>query len=104
MVNQTRSVEGIWFDFCLRFREIVYAPGQVIMQYVFFQVLGIMGALDPHAHKRNQHNLPGQHREVLRPTIETAQHIVSMEELPTDFWPSFSASEDYYSTVWFYVP
>ena len=63
-----------------------------------------MGALDPHAHKRNQHNLPGQHREVLRPTIETAQHIVSMEELPTDFWPSFSASEDYYSTVWFYVP
>nr|AOZ57106.1 Serine threonine-protein kinase TOR [Saccharum hybrid cultivar R570] len=63
------------------------------------KVLGIMGALDPHAHKRNQHNLPGQHREVLRPTIETAQHIVSMEELPTDFWPSFSASEDYYSTV-----
>ncbi|CAM0955895.1 unnamed protein product [Alopecurus aequalis] len=63
------------------------------------KVLGIMGALDPHAHKRNQHNLPGQHREVLRPTIETAQHIVSMEEIPTDFWPSFSASEDYYSTV-----
>ncbi|PWZ19658.1 hypothetical protein Zm00014a_018155 [Zea mays] len=63
------------------------------------KVLGIMGALDPHAHKRNQHNLPGQHREVLRPTIETAQHIVSMEELPTDYWPSFSASEDYYSTV-----
>jgi hypothetical protein len=62
-----------------------------------------MGALDPHAHKRNQHNLPGQHREALRPTIETAQHIVSMEELPTDFWPSFSASEDYYSTVWFCV-
>uniref|UniRef100_A0A452YXH8 Serine/threonine-protein kinase TOR n=3 Tax=Aegilops tauschii subsp. strangulata TaxID=200361 RepID=A0A452YXH8_AEGTS len=69
------------------------------------KVLGIMGALDPHAHKRNQHNLtgqhnlPGQHREVLRPTVETAQHIVSMEEAPTDFWPSFSASEDYYSTV-----
>ncbi|XP_006654171.1 serine/threonine-protein kinase TOR [Oryza brachyantha] len=63
------------------------------------KVLGIMGALDPHAHKRNQHKLPGQHREVLRPTMETAQHIVSMEELPTDFWPSFSASEDYYSTV-----
>nr|CAB3465509.1 unnamed protein product [Digitaria exilis] len=63
------------------------------------KVLGIMGALDPHAHKRNQHSLPGQPREVLRPTIETAQHIVSMEELPTDFWPSFSASEDYYSTV-----
>uniref|UniRef100_A0A0D9WE66 Serine/threonine-protein kinase TOR n=1 Tax=Leersia perrieri TaxID=77586 RepID=A0A0D9WE66_9ORYZ len=62
------------------------------------KVLGIMGALDPHAHKRNQHKLPGQHREVLRPTMETAQHIVSMEELPTDFWPSFSASEDYYST------
>ena len=84
--------------------KLYNAPGQVIMQCVLFQVLGIMGALDPHAHKRNQHNLPGQHREVLRPTTETAQHIVSMEELPTDFWPSFSASEDYYSTVWFYVP
>uniref|UniRef100_A0ACD5YK47 Uncharacterized protein n=1 Tax=Avena sativa TaxID=4498 RepID=A0ACD5YK47_AVESA len=63
------------------------------------KVLGIMGALDPHANKRNQHNLPGQHRGVLWPTIRTARHNVSMEEMPTDFWPSFSASEDYYSTV-----
>jgi FKBP12-rapamycin complex-associated protein len=93
------------FQFLLEvFKKLHNTRGQVIRQYVFSQVLGIMGALDPHAHKRNQHNLPGQHREVLRPTIETAQHIVSMEELPTDFWPSFSASEDYYSTVWFHVP
>uniref|UniRef100_A0A0D9WFJ7 Serine/threonine-protein kinase TOR n=1 Tax=Leersia perrieri TaxID=77586 RepID=A0A0D9WFJ7_9ORYZ len=61
--------------------------------------VGIMGALDPLTHKLNQLKLPGQHMEVLRPTLETAQYIVSMEELQTDFWPSFSASVDYYSTV-----
>lgn len=65
----------------------------------FFQVLGIMGSLDPHVHKRNQQALPGSHGEVNRPTSEPGQHIVSMEELPTDIWPSFVTSEDYYSTV-----
>ncbi|MDP0908062.1 DUF3385 domain-containing protein, partial [Klebsiella pneumoniae] len=28
------------------------------------KVLGIMGALDPHAHKRNQQSLAGSHGEV----------------------------------------
>ncbi|ONK75400.1 uncharacterized protein A4U43_C03F16460 [Asparagus officinalis] len=63
------------------------------------KVLGIMGALDPHVHKRNQQNLPGSHGEVNRPASDTGQHIVSMEELPTELWPSFATSEDYYSTV-----
>lgn len=58
-----------------------------------------MGALDPHAHKRNQQNLPGSHGEVNRVASETSQQIVSMEELPTELWPSFATSEDYYSTV-----
>ncbi|KAJ0981872.1 hypothetical protein J5N97_010127 [Dioscorea zingiberensis] len=63
------------------------------------KVLGIMGALDPHAHKRNQQNVPGPHGDATRPTSDTGQHIVSMEELPTEIWPSFATSEDYYSTV-----
>ncbi|XP_020086675.1 serine/threonine-protein kinase TOR isoform X1 [Ananas comosus] len=63
------------------------------------KVLGIMGALDPHIHKRNQHSLPGSHGEVTNAASEVGQHIVSMEELPTELWPSFTASEDYYSTV-----
>ncbi|XP_038982976.1 serine/threonine-protein kinase TOR isoform X2 [Phoenix dactylifera] len=63
------------------------------------KVLGIMGALDPHIHKRNQQKLPGSHGEVSRAASDTGQHIVSMEELPTELWPSFAASEDYYSTV-----
>lgn len=63
------------------------------------QVLGIMGALDPHVHKRNQQSLPGSHGEVTRVTGDPGQHIRSMDELPTDLWPSFATSEDYYSTV-----
>ncbi|KAK1282825.1 Serine/threonine-protein kinase TOR [Acorus calamus] len=63
------------------------------------KVLGIMGALDPHVHKRNQQRLPGSHGEVTRPASESNQHIRSMEDLPTDLWPSFATSEDYYSTV-----
>lgn len=70
---------------------------------VLLQVLGIMGALDPHIHKRNQHSLPGSHGEVTNAASEVGQHIVSMEELPTELWPSFTASEDYYSTVKVYV-
>lgn len=58
-----------------------------------------MGALDPHAHKRNQQRLPGSHGEVARPASDTGQHIRSMDELPMDLWPSFATSEDYYSTV-----
>uniref|UniRef100_A0A1D1Y0I7 Serine/threonine-protein kinase TOR n=2 Tax=Anthurium amnicola TaxID=1678845 RepID=A0A1D1Y0I7_9ARAE len=63
------------------------------------KVLGIMGALDPHVHKRNQQNLPGSHGEASRVVSDTGQHIRSMDELPTDLLPSFSTSEDYYSTV-----
>ncbi|XP_010315169.1 serine/threonine-protein kinase TOR isoform X1 [Solanum lycopersicum] len=63
------------------------------------KVLGIMGALDPHVHKRNQQSLPGSHGEVTRVTGDPGQHIRSMDELPTDLWPSFATSEDYYSTV-----
>ncbi|KAH7665067.1 Non-specific serine/threonine protein kinase protein [Dioscorea alata] len=63
------------------------------------KVLGIMGALDPHAHKRNQQSQPGPHGDATRPASDTGQHIVSMEQLPTELWPSFATSEDYYSTV-----
>ncbi|KAJ6818004.1 serine/threonine-protein kinase TOR [Iris pallida] len=63
------------------------------------KVLGIMGALDPHVHKRNQQRLSGSHGEVNRASSDTSQQIVSMEELPTELWPSFATSEDYYSTV-----
>ncbi|XP_009796203.2 serine/threonine-protein kinase TOR isoform X3 [Nicotiana sylvestris] len=63
------------------------------------KVLGIMGALDPHVHKRNQQSLPGSHGEVTRVTGDPGQHIRSMDELPMDLWPSFATSEDYYSTV-----
>ncbi|CAA6660213.1 unnamed protein product [Spirodela intermedia] len=63
------------------------------------KVLGIMGALDPHVHKRNQQNLPGSHGEVARVVSDSGQHIRSLDELPTDLLPSFSTSEDYYSTV-----
>ncbi|KDP44557.1 hypothetical protein JCGZ_16390 [Jatropha curcas] len=63
------------------------------------KVLGIMGALDPHAHKRNQQSLPGSHGEVPRAASDSGQHIPSVDELPLDLWPSFATSEDYYSTV-----
>lgn len=67
--------------------------------YFFLQVLGIMGALDPHAHKRNQQHLPGSHGEVNHAASDTSQHIVSMEEFPTELRPTFATSDDYYSTV-----
>ncbi|PIN07839.1 DNA-dependent protein kinase [Handroanthus impetiginosus] len=63
------------------------------------KVLGIMGALDPHAHKRNQLSLPGSHGEVARAGGDAGQHVRSMNELSMDLWPSFATSEDYYSTV-----
>lgn len=58
-----------------------------------------MGALDPHAYKRNQQSLPGSHGDVTRAANDPGQHIRSMDELPMDLWPSFATSEDYYSTV-----
>ncbi|XP_022148800.1 serine/threonine-protein kinase TOR [Momordica charantia] len=63
------------------------------------KVLGIMGALDPHVHKRNQLSLPGSHGDVPRAASDSGQHIQSVDELPMELWPSFATSEDYYSTV-----
>ncbi|XP_031383805.1 serine/threonine-protein kinase TOR isoform X3 [Punica granatum] len=63
------------------------------------KVLGIMGALDPHVHKKNQLSLPGSHGDVTRAASDSGQHIQSVDELPMDLWPSFATSEDYYSTV-----
>lgn len=65
----------------------------------FNQVLGIMGALDPHSHKRNQLSLPGSHGDVVRAASDSGQHLQSVDELPVDLWPSFATSEDYFSTV-----
>ncbi|KAK9941754.1 hypothetical protein M0R45_007448 [Rubus argutus] len=63
------------------------------------KVLGIMGALDPHVHKRNQQSLPGSHGDVTRNASDSGQLIKSVDDLPMDLWPSFATSEDYYSTV-----
>ncbi|KAK3414003.1 serine/threonine-protein kinase TOR [Eucalyptus grandis] len=63
------------------------------------KVLGIMGALDPHMHKRNQLLLPGSLGEVARAAVDPGQHIQTMDEVAIDLWPSFATSEDYYSTV-----
>ncbi|KAI4295808.1 hypothetical protein L6164_035812 [Bauhinia variegata] len=74
--------------------ELVWSTRREVLK-----VLGIMGALDPHVHKRNQQSLPGPHGEVTRPAGDSGQHIQSMDEFPTDLWPSFASSDDYYSTV-----
>ncbi|KAK4762122.1 hypothetical protein SAY87_030006 [Trapa incisa] len=63
------------------------------------KVLGIMGALDPHVHKKNQLILRGSHGDVARAASDSGQHLQSVDELPMDLWPSFATSEDYYSTV-----
>ncbi|KAK3212037.1 hypothetical protein Dsin_016743 [Dipteronia sinensis] len=73
--------------------ELVWSTRREVLK-----VLGIMGALDPHLHKRNQ-LLSGSHGEVIRAASDSGQHIPSMDELPMDLWPSFATSEDYYSTV-----
>ena len=66
----------------------------------YSQVLGILGALDPHRHKHNQQSLQGVHREGNHADVRQQMH--SMEELPLDVLPAgglFTTSEDYYSTV-----
>lgn len=63
------------------------------------KVIGIMGALDPHVHRRNQLSLPGSHGEVARPAGDASQLIRSVDESTMDLWPSFATSEDYYPTV-----
>ncbi|XP_020217117.1 serine/threonine-protein kinase TOR [Cajanus cajan] len=74
--------------------ELVWSTRREVLK-----VLGIMGALDPHLHKRNQKTLPGPHGDVTRPASDSSQQIQSMDEFPTDLWPSFASSDDYYSTV-----
>ncbi|KAJ8764782.1 hypothetical protein K2173_009184 [Erythroxylum novogranatense] len=74
--------------------ELVWSTRREVLK-----VLGIMGALDPHVHKRNQQTLPGPHGEVSRAASDSGQHIPLMDELPVDLWPSFATSEDYYSMV-----
>ncbi|XP_061354471.1 serine/threonine-protein kinase TOR isoform X2 [Gastrolobium bilobum] len=74
--------------------ELVWSTRREVLK-----VLGIMGALDPHLHKRNQKTLPGPHGEVTRPASDSNQQIQSMDEFPMDLWPSFASSDDYYSTV-----
>ncbi|KAJ7946192.1 Serine/threonine-protein kinase TOR, partial [Quillaja saponaria] len=74
--------------------ELVWSTRREVLK-----VLGIMGALDPHVHKRNQQSLPGSYGEVTRPASDSGQHIQSVDEFPADLWPSFASSEDYYSTV-----
>ncbi|KAB2095069.1 hypothetical protein ES319_A01G009900v1 [Gossypium barbadense] len=75
--------------------ELVWSTRREVLK-----VLGIMGALDPHAHKRNQQSLSGSHGDVTHAASDSGQHIPSsMDELPMDLWPSFATSEDYYSTV-----
>jgi FKBP12-rapamycin complex-associated protein len=68
------------------------------------KVLGIMGALDPHQHKRNQLLLQQPHKDSARMGgSETGPyHARSLEEVPLDLLPSgglFTTSEDYYPTV-----
>ena len=59
------------------------------------QVLGIMGAFDPHVHNPNQQCLPGSHGEVNRADSDTGQRIQSMGELLTNgSTTSFPTSED----------
>jgi FKBP12-rapamycin complex-associated protein len=70
------------------------------------KVLGIMGALDPHQHKRNQLKLQQPHKDSARMGgSETGPyHARSLEEVPLDLLPSgglFTTSEDYYPTVSF---
>ncbi|XP_039157640.1 serine/threonine-protein kinase TOR isoform X3 [Eucalyptus grandis] len=63
------------------------------------EVLGIMGALDPQMHKRNQLMLPGSHGKFARATDDSGQHMQTINEVPMDLWPSSATSEDYHSTV-----
>jgi hypothetical protein len=69
------------------------------------QVLGVIGALDPHAHKRNQVLLQAGHpeggRAIVSPEGPTARSAL-VEDLPVELLPSTgmsTSSDDYYPTV-----
>jgi hypothetical protein len=68
-------------------------------------VLGVIGALDPHAHKRNQVLLQAGHpeggRAIVSPEGPTARSAL-VEDLPVELLPSTgmsTSSDDYYPTV-----
>lgn len=67
------------------------------------QVLGILGALDPHVHKRNQQSLQGGLGEGDHAVVsDVPRQIHSMEELFLEIWPAgglFMTSDDYFYTV-----
>ncbi|XP_024379368.1 serine/threonine-protein kinase TOR [Physcomitrium patens] len=68
------------------------------------KVLGIIGALDPHQHKRNQQFLPGPHGEGARVNgAESGTHNAqSLEEVPVELLQSgglLTTNEDYFPTV-----
>lgn len=72
------------------------------------KVLGIMGALDPHQHKQNQHKhnglLQGPHGEGSRiGGAESGPHNArSLEEVPSEFLSSggfLTANEEFFPTV-----
>ncbi|KAH7427560.1 hypothetical protein KP509_10G049200 [Ceratopteris richardii] len=67
------------------------------------KVLGIIGALDPHVHKRNQLRLQGGLGEADHVVVsDVSQQMHSMEDPFSEVWPSgglFITSEDYFSTV-----
>nr|GEW20723.1 serine/threonine-protein kinase TOR isoform X2 [Tanacetum cinerariifolium] len=62
------------------------------------KVLGIIGALDPHVHKRNQQSLPRPLGDGLCAPSDGGPHIQSSDDLSMELWPSFATSEDYFST------
>lgn len=69
-------------------------------------MLGVIGALDPHAHKRNQVLLQAGHAEGARPAAATdggmARSALVEADLPGEVLPSSgmsTSSEEYYPTV-----
>lgn len=65
----------------------------------FYQALGIMGALDPLMHKRNQLILPGSHGQAAPAAGYSGHHIRHLDEVMMDNCPSFATCETYCSLV-----
>ncbi|KAL3747797.1 hypothetical protein ACJRO7_016586 [Eucalyptus globulus] len=63
------------------------------------KALGIMGALDPLMHKRNQLILPGSHEEAAPAAGYSGHHIQHLDEVMMDNCPSFATCETYCSMV-----
>ncbi|XP_030468800.2 serine/threonine-protein kinase TOR-like isoform X2 [Syzygium oleosum] len=63
------------------------------------KALGIMGALDPLMHKRNQLILPGSHGQAAPAAGYSGHHIQHLDEVMMDNCPSFATCETYCSLV-----